>query len=91
MKAINCVVRLENNKPIMFWYEVYLRGITRFAVLECYNLAEGHNEACIEYMRSLKPCPSTLASEFVSRYNYNVLDASDAPNKLVKRLSKPKL
>ena len=32
-----------------------------------------------------------LASEFVSRYNYNVLDSKDAPNKLCKRLVKPKL
>ena len=91
MKSINCVVRLEDDKPIMFWYEVYLRGNTRFAVLECYTLADGHNEACHEYMRSLKPCPSDVASAFVSRYNYNVLDSKDAPNKLVKRLVRPKL
>lgn len=72
------------------WYEEYLR-VNKFYVLECYTLADGHNEACIEYMRSLKPCPSDVAKQFVSRYNYNVLDSKDAPNKLVKRLVRPRL
>lgn len=93
MKSINCVVRLENGKPIMFWYEVYSReysnGVVRRAILSCFNHAEGHNEACIEYMRSLKPCSIELASEFVARYNYNHCDDGQPSMKLCKRLARP--
>lgn len=100
MKTINCVVRLENDNPIMFWYEVYSRDYyprgqikpvkEHWAVLSCFNHAEGHNEACHEYMRSLKPCPSELASEFVARYNYNHCDDGQPSMKLCERLAKPK-
>jgi hypothetical protein len=90
MKSINCVVRLENGKPIMFWYEEYLR-VNKYYVLECYTLADGYNTATEAYMRSLKPCPSELASEFVSRYNYHYCDDSQPSMKLCKRLVKPKI
>lgn len=94
-KSINCVVKLENDKPIMFWYEVHSReysiGIVKRTILSCFNYAEGHNEACHEYMRSLKPCPSELASEFIARYNYNYCDDGQPSMKLCKRLVRPKL
>ena len=91
MKTINCVVRLEEyDCPIMFWYEVYPRGSSNHLMLGCFTNEDGHNGACLEYMRSLKPCPSDIAEQFVSRYNHNYTDGNTIM-KLCKRLVKPKI
>jgi hypothetical protein len=91
MKTIKCAVRIENNKPILFWYAVYTRGSSKFSVLECFTWAEGHSEACTEYMRSLPLCDEESARQAIARYNFNVLDSVDAPMMYCKRLARPRL
>jgi hypothetical protein len=90
MKTIKCSVRIENDKPILFWYAVYTRGNSKFYVLECFTWAECHNGASFEYMRSLPLCDEETARQAIARYNFNVLDGDDVPMSYCKRLVRPK-
>lgn len=92
VKPIACQVRIENGKPILFYWEVFTRENKQFPVLCCFTWEDGHNTASVEYMRSLPLMPEDVASKEVSRHNFNYFD--DTPEvfmRLVKRLVKPKI
>ena len=88
--TINCVVKLEDGKPIIFWYEIFRRGNLEFSVLGCYTVADSHNNSSKEYMQSLPTADDDVAQKFISRYNFNYCDDNEPEFKLVKRLVKPK-
>ena len=59
---INAVVRIEQGKPIIFWYE---HGV----MMGCYNDKEMHCEATRQYMYSLPIAQDDIAQQYIKQYN----------------------
>ena len=77
---INAVVRLEQGKPIIFWYE-------QGNILQCYNDKEEHNNATRQYMYRLPLAPDDIAQQYIKQYNdVSIRLAEDMFFKLCKRL-----
>ncbi len=56
-------VRIDSDGYLnLFYYDEH-------NILTCYTRHEGHSEACVEYMRSLKPTYKEEAQAMINYYN----------------------
>ena len=78
-KELKCVVRLEDNKPIIF-----MASPEDKSNVECFTFNDGHNETTVEYMRSLPLASDEIANKTLKEYE-NYLNSLPIPSTTVKK------
>lgn len=78
-KDLKCVVRLENNKPIIF-----MSSEEDKPNVECFTFHDGHNEATVQYMRSLPLANEEITNETLKSYQKHLDSLPIEETKVVK-------
>jgi hypothetical protein len=68
LKPIKCSVRIKNDKPILFWYEVYPSKDGEVCRLESFTFEDSFSSTTVEYMRSLRQADDELVNETLKQF-----------------------